>query len=54
MTKCEVIDLTPSDSGSAISVHRVSDRYSDTTNNRTLMREEISCAENWLYYGNEG
>ena len=35
-------------------VGRVSDRYSDATNNRTLMREEISRADNWLYYGNEG
>ena len=31
-----------------IYIYRVSDRYSDTTNNRTPMREEISRADNWL------
>ena len=34
-------------------VTRVSDRYSDTTNNQTLIRGEISRADNRLYYGNE-
>ena len=29
------------------------DRYSDTTNNRTLIHREISHADNQLYYGNE-
>ena len=33
---------------------RVSERYSDTTNNWTLIHGEISNADNWLYYGNEG
>ena len=33
---------------------RVIDRYLDTTNNRTLIRREISRTNNQLYYGNEG
>ena len=34
--------------------YRVSDRYSDTTNNRTLTHGEISQADNRFYHGNEG
>ena len=33
---------------------REGDRYSDTTNNRTLIHGEISRADNQLYYRNEG
>ena len=32
----------------------VSDRYSDTSNNRTLIRGEIICTNSQLYYGKEG
>ena len=40
--------------GSGDETSRVSDRYSDTTNNRTLIRGEISHADNRLHYGIEG
>ena len=40
--------------GSDHPVTRVSDQYLDTTNNRTLIRGEISHANNQFYYGNEG
>ena len=55
--KLDAIDLAlPLEDAVAIfaKICRVSDRYSDTTNNWTLVRGEISHADNRLYYGNEG